>query len=107
MHCGHCVPCLIRRAALVSGFGADDTTYSIPNLRSRILDTNKAEGVNVRSFQVALDRLLTAPNSARFAIHQSGPLTDHRDDWAAYEAVYIAGMREVGNLLTGVRARPL
>jgi hypothetical protein len=27
MHCGHCVPCLIRRASLVAGLGIDDTTY--------------------------------------------------------------------------------
>jgi 7-cyano-7-deazaguanine synthase in queuosine biosynthesis len=107
MHCGHCVPCLIRRAALVAGFGTDDTMYAIPDLNARILDTNKAEGATVRSFQLALRRHLENPSAARFAIHQSGPLTDHREDWKAYELVYVAGLHEVGNLLTGVRARPL
>lgn len=101
------MPCLIRRAALVAGFGVDDTAYSIPDLRARILDSGKAEGSNVRSFQVALDRLFAEPNSARFAIHQPGPLTDHPQDWAAYESVYLEGMREVAVLLSGVLARPL
>jgi 7-cyano-7-deazaguanine synthase in queuosine biosynthesis len=106
MHCGHCVPCLIRRAALLAGFGSDDSTYSVPSLTANILDSAKAEGANVRSFQVALDRLLAEPTSARFAIHQSGPLTDHRQDWPAYESVYLNGMREVAALLAGVRAQP-
>jgi hypothetical protein len=107
MHCGHCVPCLIRRAAILAGFGIDDTVYSIPNLTERILDSSKAEGANVRSFQVALDRLLAEPAAARFAIHQPGPLTDHPDEWPAYETVYMRGMGEVATLLNGVRARPL
>lgn len=107
MHCGHCVPCLIRRAALLTGLGSDDTTYSIPSLKAQVLDSSKAEGSNVRSFQVALDSLLAEPMAARFAIHQSGPLTDHRQEWAAYEAVYLRGMREVEALLAGVRAQPL
>jgi len=106
MHCGHCVPCLIRRASLLAGFGSDDTTYSIPSLTAHILDSAKAEGANVRSFQVAIDRLLAEPKAARFAIHQSGPLTDHRQDWPAFEAVYLKGMREVAALLAAVRAQP-
>jgi 7-cyano-7-deazaguanine synthase in queuosine biosynthesis len=105
-HCGYCVPCLIRRASLLAGFGADDTTYSIPDLRARVLDTNKAEGVHVRSFDIALMRLATKAQRARFDIHRAGPLTDHPGDFAAYERVYVDGMREVGNLLVGVRARP-
>jgi len=107
MHCGHCVPCLIRRAALLAGLGSDDTKYSIPSLTAQILNSAKAEGSHVRSFQVALERLQAAPKRARFAIHQSGPLTDHRQDWPAYEAVYLKGMREVAALLAGVRAQPL
>jgi len=47
MHCGHCVPCLIRRAALVRGFGKDDTNYHLSGLRAGIIDTNKAEGEHV------------------------------------------------------------
>jgi hypothetical protein len=105
-HCGYCVPCLIRRASLVAGLGVDDTSYSIPDLRARVLNTSKAEGTHVRSFQVALLRLATHPLRARFDIHRAGPLTDHPDDYAAYEKVYVEGLREVDNILMGVRARP-
>lgn len=106
-HCGHCVPCLIRRASLVAGFGADSTTYAVANLRARPLDANKAEGEHVRSFQLALARLRAQPWRARFDIHKPGPLVDHPDDLEAYEKVYREGMLEVGKILRGVQARPL
>ena len=106
-HCGYCVPCLIRRAAVLEAWGADDTPYQIPDLRGHVLNTDRAEGEHVRSFQLALSRLDEKPGRARFDIHRPGPLTDYPDDLGAYETVYIEGLREVGRLLAGVRARPL
>lgn len=105
-HCGHCVPCLIRRAAILEGFGADDTEYQIPDLHAHVLDTNRAEGEHVRSFQLALSRLARQPGRTRFDIHRPGPLTDHVDKLEEYAAVYVAGLQEVGRLLRGVKARP-
>lgn len=106
-HCGHCVPCLIRRAAILEGWGADDTSYQIADLHARVLDTNKAEGEHIRSFQLALSRLTKKPNRAKLDIHRPGPLNDYPNDLDAYEAVYAEGLREVGRLLDGVKARPL
>lgn len=106
-HCGRCVPCLIRRAALHEAFGSDDTPYRIADLHAQVLDTNKAEGEHVRSFQLALARLARKPGRARFDIHQPGPLIDYPDRLPDYEAVYKRGLSEVGRLLRGVQARPL
>lgn len=106
-HCGRCVPCLIRRAAVLEAWGADDTPYRVADLGAQVLDTNKVEGEHVRSFQLALSRLARKPGRARFDIRRPGPLTDHPDKIADYEAVYVAGLQEVGQLLHGVRARPL
>jgi hypothetical protein len=106
-HCGHCVPCLIRRAAFLAGLGKDDTSYTIPNLKARTLNTNKAEGDHVRSFQYALAKLDRNPKRARFDIHRPGPLIDHPNDLKAYEKVYVDGLREVGALLAGGKAKPL
>jgi len=106
-HCGRCVPCLIRRAAIHEAWGADDTPYRIADLRAQVLDTNRAEGEHVRSFQLALSRLARARHRARFDIHRPGPLIDHLDRLDEYETVYVAGMQEVGRLLQGVQARPL
>ena len=105
-HCGHCVPCLIRRAAIMEGWGTDDTDYQIPSLHGRVLNTKRAEGEHVRSFQLALSRLAKKPTRAAFDIHRPGPLTDHPGKLADYETVYVAGLREVGRLLKGVQAKP-
>lgn len=106
-HCGHCVPCLIRRASLLRGLGADDTPYTVNDLRARVIDSDKAEGEHIRAFQLALARLAAKPARSRRDIHQPGPLYDHPGDLAGYEAVYVEGMREVGQLLDGVQAKPL
>ena len=106
-HCGHCVPCLIRRASLLRGLGTDSTPYTLDNLRARVIDSGRAEGEHIRAFQLALMRLATKPTRARLDIHQPGPLFDHPGDLANYEAVYVEGMREVAQLLDGVQAKPL
>lgn len=108
-HCGHCVPCLIRRASLLYGFGdgGDHTPYTVNDIRARVLDSAKAEGEHIRAFQLALARLAADPSRARRDIHIPGPLFDHLNDLGAYEAVYAGGMREVARLLEGVRARAL
>jgi hypothetical protein len=103
-HCGYCLPCLIRRAALR---GMDTTTYSIANLKAKTLDTNQAEGRQVRSFQVAIARLAARPDLAGALIHKPGPLYDDPARQPALAEVYRRGMVEVGRLLTGVRTAPL
>lgn len=104
-HCGYCMPCLIRRAALLAGLGRPDpTTYSIPNLAARPLKTNASEGEHVRSFQVAIQRLRARPVLARILIHKPGSLRDESPARKAELAgIYHRGMEEVGALLRGVR----
>lgn len=103
-HCGHCLPCLIRRASL----GKTDTTpYNLPDLQARILNTNQAEGQQVRSFQVAIARLAARPELAKILIHKPGPLYDFPDRQDELAEVYQRGLKEVGRLLAGVRASPL
>jgi len=105
-HCGYCVPCLIRRASLKAGLATDTTDYLIPDLKARELNSAKAEGIHVRSFQLALARLRKNTGQAGLDIHLPGPLMDHKDRLADYERVYTVGMNEVRNLLQGVRTKP-
>lgn len=108
-HCGYCLPCLIRRAALDAGFGrgADLTMYTIADLAARPLDTRQSEGQQVRSFLVAIERLRARPDLATILIHKPGPLSDETlARQAALAAVYRRGLEEVGTLLAGVTARP-
>jgi 7-cyano-7-deazaguanine synthase in queuosine biosynthesis len=108
-HCGHCVPCLIRRASLLQGFGegGDETPYTFSDLKARTFDSGKAEGEHIRAYKLALARMETNPARARRDIHIPGPLFDHATELAAYLAVYVEGMQEVGRLLKEVEARPL
>lgn len=105
-HCGYCVPCLIRRASLLAGGIDDETPYYLEDLRSHVINTDRAEGKDIRSFQLAISRLRNKPERARFDIHCPGPLTDHPADLQAYADAYVAGLEEVARLLDGVRAEP-
>lgn len=103
-HCGYCLPCLIRRAALR---GNDKTTYALKNLAAAKLDTSEAQGQQVRSFQFAIERLHKKPALASLFIHKSGPLFDESlANQAALAAVYDRGLNEIAALLKGVRTAP-
>lgn len=106
-HCGYCVPCVIRRAALKSGLGrhSDPTTYYLADLSEGILNSRKAKGEQLRSFQYAVSRLRANPGLAKSLIHSSGSLADESSVRQIELAdVYLRGMAEVEHLLRGVEA---
>ncbi|MEQ8393671.1 MAG: Qat anti-phage system QueC-like protein QatC [Gammaproteobacteria bacterium] len=108
-HCGYCLPCLIRRAALLRGLNpnTDPTVYTTPDLTAPVLDTRQSEGIQVRSFQIAIERIRARPALAPILIHKPGPLFDESPRrQAALAEVYRRGLEEVGALLNGVRTRP-
>lgn len=103
-HCGFCLPCLIRRASLR---GSDQTHYTLADLSAGELDTNIAEGQQVRSVQFAINRVKENPSLARFLIHKPGPLSDESAaKQAALADVYLRGLAELDALLAGVRTAP-
>jgi len=107
-HCGYCLPCLIRRAALDSAWGAnvDNTSYTISNLRESPLNTLDSTGKQVRSFQYAIERLRKNPAIASLLIHKPGPLTDVIDEVEQLANVYSRGLAEVAQLINGVVTKP-
>lgn len=107
-HCGYCLPCLIRRAALDAawGVGRDTTTYSVSDLRAQVLDTRESIGEQVRSFQFAIERLRGRPELARLLIHKQGSLTGEAGRHDQLADVYRRGLNEVAQLLNGVETRP-
>lgn len=108
-NCGYCLPCLIRRAALERAFGrgVDPTKYSLIDLTGSTLDSCRAEGEQIRSFQFAIERLHANPNLSKLLIYKPGPLSDlSGDDITALLGVYQRGMNEVVSLLNNVRTRP-
>jgi hypothetical protein len=107
-HCGFCLPCLIRRAAIKQGMrGTDPTTYTLADLKSGPLNSTEAEGIQVRSFQLAISRLANRPGLAPILIHKSGPLLDESPGrQTALASIYLRGMKEVGKLLANVTTTP-
>ena len=108
-HCGYCLPCLIRRAALLTGLRPerDPTVYTVRDLNERALNTHQSEGMDIRSFQIAIERIRTRPALASVLIHKPGPLSDESSArQAALAEVYRRGLEEVGTLLNGVRTQP-
>lgn len=109
-HCGYCLPCLIRRAALKVGLcpDPDPTVYTIGDLTAQELDTCQAEGVQIRSFQLAIERLHSRPGLASILIHKPGSLSDLSfENKMKLANVFRRGIEEVATLLTGARTRPL
>ncbi len=104
-HCGVCVPCLIRRAAIEHAWGAgnDPTGYRIENLRERAWDSCKSEGQQIRAYEYALSRFRERPEIAPVLIHKPGPLIEDFDKLDRLTRVYTHGMEEIGALLNGVR----
>ena len=106
-HCGYCVPCLIRRASLRKGLAiADPTLYKIADISAQTLRTDKAEGVDVRSFQLLARRLKRNQDLANVLVHIPGPLIHAPDDVSGYVDVFRRGVVEVSELLEGVTAKP-
>lgn len=107
-HCGYCLPCLIRRAALAGAWrsGRDQTTYTIADLRAQPLGTRESTGMQVRSFQYAIGRLQRNPRLADILIHKTGSLADDPSQLAQLADVYRRGLAEVGRLIRGVETTP-
>lgn len=105
-HCGHCVPCIIRQAAILKANIVDGTSYGIGNLKAKAHPSNTAEGEHIRSFQLAIHRLNQNPSAAFILIQKAGPLSDHPGELNAYAEMYCRGLREVEQLLQGVQAIP-
>lgn len=84
-HCGECLPCTIRRAAIKAAGLVDDSNYR------HNYDTNK--GVeSLRSYKLGL----ATPKDSYAAIQMSGPITERQDE---YVRLYEEGIKELKNFI--------
>ena len=106
-HCGFCVPCLIRRAAILSAFGTDPTTYTIADLGGEPRNSRSPEGEHIRAFQNMTRRLSRRSELARILIRKSGPLSEHSGEQIAqYADVFRRGIIEVARITDHVTVVP-
>jgi hypothetical protein len=94
-HCGYCMPCLIRRAALKAARIANAEDYFIDVTVAPPQATSE-RGEDLRAMQIALGRLRGAP-SYRFIFEalKSGPLPGTPADVQDFANVYRRGLEEV------------
>jgi len=101
-HCGYCVPCIIRRAAMNKAFGeqGDRTSYLISDVSEMAANHDKRNGVQLRSFQFAINKIKNQRQHAKLFIHKSGPLYGSTDYLQQLSEVYIRGLLEVDDFIT-------
>ena len=94
-HCGYCVPCLIRRAAMHKAFGDDGTVYTETSIYEMQNKNAEGMGIQLRSFQYAIDKIKQDRNRALFYIHKPGPLPQDDEYLRELADTYIRGLLEV------------
>lgn len=94
-HCGYCVPCIIRRAAVcAAGMEASDTEYTIDVAVNR---PTGARSRDIRAFDMALRREAEGMVPTFLRILESGPLPP--EEITEFASVYERGMAEVSAFL--------
>lgn len=100
-HCGFCVPCLIRRAAMQKAFGVgeDSTVYTEMSVKEAIKRHSEGIGIQLRSFQYSIQKLKQNKNLARLYIHKPGPLPKNEQYLSNLANVYYRGMMEIDDFI--------
>jgi len=97
-HCGYCLPCMIRRAAVVhAGLSDFDAPYTHDAANGTDSLTG-AKGRDGRAVRMALERLRRQGTTRDvFAVLDTGPLPT--EDVRSYASVYRRGMQELAAFL--------
>lgn len=94
-HCGHCLPCIIRRAAMHGAFGDFDPSSYMYSEVKKLIDDRGSIGEQIRSFQYAIKRLTKNPYANKVLIHKTGPLENDEAYLTELADVYTRGLMEV------------
>jgi len=89
-HCGNCLPCIIRRAAIEHAYQNDSSNY-----RDKDFQIKGAKD-NLRSFKLGIRDYLNSKIDTALTIQISGAIVNNIDN---YCGVYERGMNELKSLL--------
>lgn len=98
-HCGYCVPCIIRRAAMQKAFGHDVTLYTENFIYDMQRKNSEGVGVQLRSFQYAINKIKANKQLALLYIHKPGPLPSNRNYLVELADTYVRGMLEIDSFI--------
>jgi hypothetical protein len=96
-HCGHCLPCIVRRAATARA-GLIDVKYAM-DIQKENPSANRTEGKDLFAIKTALKRLATLESPLIFYVLKAAPLSGSKADIYQYVDVYRRGMDELGTFL--------
>ena len=98
-HCGYCVPCIIRRAAMHKAFGNDGTIYTQTSIHEMQSKNSEGIGIQLRSFQYAIDKIKKDRKCALLYIHKPGPLPQDDEYLKELAETYTRGLLEVDTFI--------
>ena len=81
------------------GVDSDPTEYYYDRISTIRTNHASAEGVQLRSFEIAINRITTTPSLAKLLIHKSGPIEGDSDYLERLADVYLRGLQEVGSFI--------
>jgi hypothetical protein len=97
IQCGHCVPCIIRRAALKKA-GLDKKEDYIIDIHTFEKSHNRSTGSDLRAFKVAIHKYLTLGKLSPFDLLKNGALPP--ESISDYIGVLKRGLEEVNDFIT-------
>lgn len=76
-------------------FGRDSTVYTETSIHHMQSSNASGTGVQLRSFQYAIEHIKKHPNIQRISIHKSGPLPQDEEYLSELASTYRRGLLEV------------
>lgn len=104
-HCGHCLPCIIRRAAMYHAFGDYDPSEYLYSDTNIIEKNRELVGEQLRSFQYAIQKLKQNSKAKNVLIHKPGPLENNEEYLKELSEMYYRGLMEVDKWIQGSREK--
>lgn len=98
-HCGHCTPCIIRRAAMKkAGIDIFEGEYVRDVLSDSFMPFAKSSR-DLIAIKIALSRLSQTKRPLIFTLLKSGSIPSDSEDLSQYLDLYKRGMKEVSDFL--------
>ena len=80
-------------------FGGDSTVYTEISIHHMQSSNTSGIGVQLRSFQYAIEHIKKHPNIQRISIHKSGPLPQDEEYLSELASTYRRGLLEVDTFI--------
>jgi 7-cyano-7-deazaguanine synthase in queuosine biosynthesis len=98
-HCGHCAPCIIRRAAMKKAGIDNAADYALDVVGSRPPSTEEY-GRDYNAFKIAINRVNQIKSPLFFELLKAGPVPGNAQELKSYTDVYKRGIAEVQALIS-------